>query len=71
MSSPPQEIRQPVETASAKLSEAMAACRSAAAELAAVIRTSSEAGYGTGWILEAARLNSKDLDRILQGEDLF
>jgi hypothetical protein len=68
---PPDEVRLPLEAAVARLREATEACRAAALELGAEIRTSSQAGYGVGWILEASSLNSGDLERVLRGEELF
>ncbi|KQQ83375.1 MULTISPECIES: hypothetical protein [Micrococcaceae] len=68
---PSDEVRLPVEKAAKELREAMESCRRAAVDLGAVIRASSQAGYGTGWILEAAGLNSADLERVLRGEELF
>ncbi|KSU76058.1 hypothetical protein GA0061083_2705 [Pseudarthrobacter enclensis] len=68
---PPDEVRVPLEAAVAKLREATEACRTAALELGAEIRTSSQAGYGVGWILETSNLNSGDLERVLRGEELF
>jgi hypothetical protein len=68
---PPDEVRQPVEQAANDLRQAMEACRRAALELGAAVRRSSQAGYGTSWMLEAAGLNSADLERVLRGEELF
>lgn len=68
---PPDEVRLPVEQAAGDLRQAMEACRRAALELGAAVRRSSQAGYGTSWMLEAAGLNSADLERVLQGEELF
>lgn len=68
---PPDDIRLPLEAAVAKLREATEACKVAALELGAEIRTSSQAGYGVGWILETSSLNSGDLERVLRGEELF
>ncbi|OAE01971.1 hypothetical protein A6A22_11450 [Arthrobacter sp. OY3WO11] len=68
---PPAEIRLPLEAAVAKLRETTEASRAAALELGEEIRSSSQAGYGVGWILEASGLNSADLERVLRGEALF
>jgi hypothetical protein len=71
LQTPPAEIRRPLELAAINLQEATEACRRAASELSAAIRTSGSAGYGTGWILEVTQLNSADLERVLKGEELF
>jgi len=68
---PPDEVRLPVQQAANELREAMETCKRAALDLGAAIRTSSQAGYGTSWILETAGLNSADLERVLRGEELF
>ncbi|MDV2980078.1 UNVERIFIED_CONTAM: hypothetical protein Q9R71_23170 [Actinomycetes bacterium ARC8] len=68
---PPDDIRLPLEAAVAKLREATEACKVAALELGAEIRTSSQAGYGVGWILETSSLNSRAVERVLRGEELF
>lgn len=54
---PPVEVSLPVRQAANVLREAMDACRRAALELGAAVRTSSQAGYGTRWILGAAGLS--------------
>lgn len=68
---PPDEVRLPVQHAANELREAMETCKRAALDLGAAIRTSSQAGYGTSWILETAGLNSADLERVLRGEEIF
>ncbi|WP_320536619.1 hypothetical protein [Pseudarthrobacter sp. IC2-21] len=68
---PPDEVRLPVQEAATRLREAMDACRRAALDLGAAVRTSGEAGYGTNWIPDAASLSRTDLERVLRGEELF
>ncbi|XAS64370.1 hypothetical protein ACOM2C_14155 [Pseudarthrobacter sp. So.54] len=68
---PPDEVSLPVRHAANELRQAMDTCRRAALDLGAAVRTSSQAGYGTRWILEAAGLSSADLERILRGEELY
>ena len=68
---PPDEVRLPVQRAANELRDAMEACKRAALDLGAAVRTSSQAGYGTRWIIETAGLNSADLERVLRGEELF
>lgn len=68
---PPDEVRLPVQHAANELREAMETCKRAALDLGTAIRTSSQAGYGTSWILETAGLNSEVLERVLRGEELF
>ena len=67
----PDEIWLPVQQAANELRQAMDACRRAALDLGEAVRTSSQAGYGTKWILEAAGLSSEDLERVLRGEELY
>lgn len=68
---PPDEVSLPARQAANELRQAMDACRSAALDLGAAVRTSSQAGYGTKWILEAAGLSNADLERVLRGEELY
>jgi hypothetical protein len=49
----------------------MDACRRTAIDLGDAVRTASQAGYGTKWILGAAGLSTEDLERVLRGEELF
>jgi hypothetical protein len=68
---PPDDVRLPVQEAANTLREAMDVCRKAALDLGAAIRTSSEAGYGTKWMVDTAGLSRADLERVLRGEELF
>lgn len=68
---PPDEVSLPVRDAANELRRTMDVSRRAALDLGAAVRTSSQAGYGTKWILEATGLSSADLERILRGEELY
>lgn len=68
---PPDEVSLPVRQAADELRHAMDACRSAAIDLGDAVRTASQAGYGTKWLLGAASLSTEDLERVLRGEELF